>query len=354
MSHVAFDQFTRMFREGEFEEITLSCGELLSLVRGAPPENWRPVDDGFYLVVGGEEMFYAKQYTEDDQIHLKRKDRQWLKQGRDQAATRVATGTGAAGGRPERERSELTPLERAGFLAHARSLRFARLLENTLSFLRKILKDRRAHVSLSGGKDSMLSLRLVREAVGDSPAVHLDSGGEHPASWPHVRSLGNIHRYLPRITYPEILRATYGDGHTVSSAELMRYIMDEPSSRAHEDLDTDSYVIGLREEESSGRKWTGISHGPVYTPKAGGAVRISPLLRWTWKDVWAATVLLSIPIHPAYFERSEGQSLKRSRVGVLTDLASDHTPATLSEFAAANPAAYARLKSSAKEAPWPI
>jgi hypothetical protein len=40
--------------------------------------------------------------------------------------------------------------------------------------------------------------------------------------------------------------------------------------------------------------------------------------------------------------------------GVLTDLASSHSPATLSRFAAKDPAAYARLKAGAPGAPWPI
>jgi 3'-phosphoadenosine 5'-phosphosulfate sulfotransferase (PAPS reductase)/FAD synthetase len=133
----------------------------------------------------------------------------------------------------------------------------------------------------------------------------------------------------------------------------MRYIIDEPSARAAEELDTNSYVIGLRREESIGRSYTGAVHGSLYSPLDGGLTRIAPLLKWTWKDVWAATVLFDLPVHPAYCERLEGESLKNTRVGVITDLASEHTPATLARFKERNPAGYAALKASAPEAPWP-
>ncbi len=276
----------------------------------------------------------------------------------------------------------LSPLELAGFRAHSRTPRFRRLVLETLRDLEGALGSYRyrAHVSVSGGKDSTLAWFLCSKASGTSSitpplvGVHLDSGGEHPASLPFLREEASVRLgaplavYHPHLTYPDLLKLAYGGGgasrgRRVSSASLMRYVIDEPASRAARDLGSDAYVIGLRMEESRGRKMTGLVHGKLHVPAAssdagdeGGAplVRIAPLLDWTWRDVWAATVAFGLPMHPAYAERLPGESMEHMRVGVLTDLASSHAPATLSRFAAKDPAAYALLKASVPEAPWPI
>ncbi len=73
-----------------------------------------------------------------------------------------------------------------------------------------------------------------------------------------------------------------------------------------------------------------------------------------WPGQSRGTVAFGLPVHPAYAERLAGESIEHMRVGVLTDLASSHAPATLSRFAAKDPAAYALLKASVPEAPWPI
>lgn len=260
----------------------------------------------------------------------------------------------------------LTPVERAGLLAHSRTPRFKRMISETLEFLGSALSVHRAHVSVSGGKDSTLAWYLCSKALArslpgaDIPGVHMDSGGEHPASAAFLAEEvsasvgGPLHTYYPHLTYPELLRLAYGGSRRISSNALMRYIIDEPASRAAADLGSDSYVIGLRMEESRGRKLTGLVHGNLYSPEDGSLTRIAPLLRWSWRDVWAATVTFDLPVHPAYAERLPGESIEHMRVGVLTDLSSAHTPATLSRFALNDPSAYARLKASVPEAPWPI
>lgn len=250
----------------------------------------------------------------------------------------------------------MSPLERAALLSHARSRGFARRLEATRELLADALSRHRPHVSLSGGKDSTVALHLAREADPSIPAAHFDSGGEHPATKEHVlSSFENVRVFLPRVSYIELLRIAYGSGVYIPSGELMRYIIEEPSERAFAELGTESYIIGLRAEESRGRRMSALAHGEVYEPEGGGGrARIAPLLFWSWKDVWAAMLLFDLPAHPAYAERLPGESLADMRVGVITDLASEHTPATLARLAHFDPAAYARLKALVPQAPWPI
>lgn len=361
---VSFAEFAQSFAEGSFTEVRLSYAEYLMLVREIPATVWKQLSHEYFsLHTPRRAIIYHKIQTQDDYYPLQLKEvREWPKEKAERAETFPPEVTAIVARQVRsitERRSSLSALERAGFLARSRSVQFKQLLKETMAFLRETLPQFPCHVSLSGGKDSTLCWYLAREAGFDVPAVHFDSGGEHPNTLDHLKYLSeflsttNLYIYYPRISYIEMLRAAYGGGQQVTSVELMQYIIDEPSARAMQELGVNAYIIGLRQDESVGRKFTGLVQGALYESKSS-LMRIAPLLKWTWKDVWAATVLFDLPIHPAYEERSVGESLKNVRVGVLTDLAAEHTSAVLARFKDCNPAAYGALKHSAPEAPWPL
>lgn len=109
----------------------------------------------------------------------------------------------------------LTALEYAGFRAYSRTARFRRLVLETLRFLEGALGEHRAHVSVSGAKDSTLAWFLCCRAIGGvgkdltgtaPTGVHLDSGGEHPASLPYLREEASVRLAAPlSVFHPHLI-----------------------------------------------------------------------------------------------------------------------------------------------------
>lgn len=248
-------------------------------------------------------------------------------------------------------------IERAAFLAHARTKAFRRREDAALEFLRDVLSRYRAYVTFSGGKDSSVAWHLALRVKPNVPAAFFDSGGEHPLTPKFVRRFadqvgGRLEVFEPRLTYLDLLWLGYHGGTWISSETLMRFIIDEPAEAAAEMFDADAYIIGLRMDESHARKMTGLSHGPEHT-MPGGMTRIAPLLKWSARDVWAYIVKYGLPYHPAYDERFEDEPIERRRVSVVVDVAAWTAPTTLARLRRWHPDVYHRLKAELPGVPWP-
>lgn len=250
----------------------------------------------------------------------------------------------------------MTNLERTALALESTKSHFKEKVAESLGLLAGVSEP--FFVSVSGGKDSTVLWHLANQVKPKTPGAFFDSGGEHPLSLPFLKELAAhisapLHVFQPRINYLELLNLAYSGGAWISSEEIMALIIDEPAQMAAEALQTTAYAVGLRADESKGRRKDAQVHGPLYLRK-NGELRIAPLQKWTTRDIWAYIVANDLPYHPGYDERFAGEKLEDMRVGVLTDLASSYAPASLSRLAYFQPAHYAKLKAAAPEAPWPV
>ena len=60
-------------------------------------------------------------------------------------------------------------------------------------------------VSFSGGKDSTVVLKLVRELYPDVRAVYCDTGLEYPEVKEHVKKFNNVEIIRPKKTFKEAI-----------------------------------------------------------------------------------------------------------------------------------------------------
>ena len=60
-------------------------------------------------------------------------------------------------------------------------------------------------VSFSGGKDSTVLLKLVRELYPDVKAVYCDTGLEYPEVKEHVKSFDNVEIIRPKKTFKQVV-----------------------------------------------------------------------------------------------------------------------------------------------------
>jgi len=212
-----------------------------------------------------------------------------------------------------------------GDLAHARTRAFQERVRAALSVIEQATTIGKIGVSYSGGKDSTCTLDLVRRLCPDAPSAFFDSGCEYPGTYEMVRryeatvikpqmSLLEMCRYGGYWGYlkPEDPRAEF---------DFFGFLVAEPSERFVEMYDLGVIAMGLRGQESSGRRASARKRGELYQIKATGIWHLCPLAKWRTEDVWAYIASRDLPYNPAYDKMAAiGIPRDRWRVAMLLGL----------------------------------
>lgn len=245
----------------------------------------------------------------------------------------------------------MTGIERAGLLAHTHTRRFKRLEAEALAWMEEKQAKYSPIVSFSGGKDSSVVVHLANR-IKPTPLVFLDSGGEHPLSRDFCQRVAKEQGLEllvedPRLNYRELLELAYEFGENsayLPPGSVREFIIFETCEAACERVGADSYMLGLREEESAHRKLSSYLHGDDYYVQSRGMTRLCPLLKWRVDDILGYIAKHNLPLHPAYTdERLKGEKLIDIRVGVLTDPTASYTPKTINKLKQFHPEAWAEL-----------
>lgn len=216
----------------------------------------------------------------------------------------------------------MSPLERAGFLAHSMLPAYRRRVDRSL---RLIGQHRDLCVSASWGKDSNVLLHLVSLALGEVVAVH----GRYPeddrapdmddvrdaviAACPgHIRCLDAYvpgeremfrrvgHAWTEAITPEEKQAESWWAAEF--SAGMMRGIAAAGCQGS---------FIGMRADESHARRMNIAKRGEAYCVASRGGERVVlPLAGWSGNDIWAYTVANGLPWLRMY---EFGESRHRAR-----------------------------------------
>ncbi len=202
------------------------------------------------------------------------------------------------------------------FRIHAKTRGFLRRVEELHDVLAS-LDPRRCYVSWSSGKDSGVVAHAAHAVHPGIAICKVDAGV--PVHWSEAerrtwieyasRQGWDLHLFTwEKYQEKKIALAEHDEAHRRAAHESMF----APLSAWAQETGRDHILMGIRAEESRGRRASLATHGERYRA-LNGMTRVAPLGRWTTMDVWAYTVTKSLPYLDIY--RHLGPEARNGLIG---------------------------------------
>lgn len=184
-----------------------------------------------------------------------------------------------------------------------------RRIKCALSLIEEAEKIGRIGVSVSSGKDSLVTLDLVRTVIPDAPVAFYDSGEETE----YLYNYEFCQRYGIDIITSEIplaqLCRDYGYwGHKPEVADcnvdFFAFMVGEPAYRFIKKYDLNITAMGLRTQENMCRRRLRQQRGLFYqvhsVPNHDIYYHLIPIADWSHDDVWAYIAGKNLYYNPEY------------------------------------------------------
>jgi len=174
-------------------------------------------------------------------------------------------------------------------------------------------------ISTKFGPYSATLLHMVTQIKPDILVVWVDSGFNTRATYRFAEKVIqdfelNIFTYTPKYT-SERIKARFNGIPSVGSEHhdvFSEIVKIEPMKRALEDLKPDCWFSGLRAQQSSYRESIGyVSTGP------SGVSKISPLLKWSTKDLYEYNRSNNLEEEHDYFDPVKGHGNRECGIHLL-------------------------------------
>jgi phosphoadenosine phosphosulfate reductase len=195
---------------------------------------------------------------------------------------------------------------------------FKRKVLESLRLIEKYISDY-SYVSWSGGKDSNVVLDLCLRVNPKIKVMHIESGYGIPESSEFIKNIIalkklNYEELLTNIDYIELCEE-FGLPHNRSDntqKKVVSMIKKNPANEWSKANKYNTVFWGIRAEESLNRKALMKFKGKSFVDK-NGIRRISPIMDWKIKDVWAYHFYSGFPINPIYEKENCGESCETIR-----------------------------------------
>lgn len=188
-------------------------------------------------------------------------------------------------------------MDKKSALLYAQLKPYKALVNKTSGFIKWALKQvENPYVACSFGKDSSVMLHLILNHAPNIPVRF----ASHPETSLLDNYQGVIELWVDRygINYQEI----FCHGGLIKVRHHQRNMLDA----LHENWD--SFFVGIRKQESVGRRISLKKYGMFHKLKSTGRVKISPLADWTEKEISAYTISNNLPVLEKY--KKEGFSAR--------------------------------------------
>lgn len=189
----------------------------------------------------------------------------------------------------------MPPEKQLRFELHARTAGFGRRLERARQRIGDWMRlVESPYIAFSTGKDSTIILSLVREQLPDAPAVYLDADSTFPESREMLARTENLVCFAADEPILDTLARHGLDGGADLDRATMQSTVWGPISRLVAEYGFDGVALGLRADESYGRRMNAYVRGSIYQYRRDGLWACQPLWDWSYNDVWAAIVALDL------------------------------------------------------------
>lgn len=274
--------------------------------------------------------------------------------------------------------------QRAAWAAHAATAGYRRRVERSIEIvhvgMHKLGRDRRLVCSLSGGKDSVAMAGVIEQAgyADLVPCCYAHTDLNLPDTLVTVQEtaerldmdldviepdgLGeHVRRIAERYGAP-VPQEPFRGYDAVSLLEAIPPTVDLPDAMAdvHRAIAAGNMMVahlyahelrgafvGLRAEESRGRRWNRATRGPIYQHATDETWTITPLIDWSGLDVLAYLEARGLPLHPYYrraWEWEQGRTpVDRLRVDLAIPAGWIASGGAVARLRGAYPEFFARL-----------
>lgn len=172
-------------------------------------------------------------------------------------------------------------------------------------------------VAVSGGKDSVPLGHLVKQHC-DPLIIWNDSGLELPESREIIEQLCKQLDCQLAIAKGDAINVWSANKGFRNDAKVDRECIINPTISVLKQYDISLEFVGLREEESKGRKIIIRKYGGIHQNKKWGCATAWPLRKWKAQDSLAYIDEFNLPLHPAY-NRVFGKERHEIRVSWVYD-----------------------------------
>jgi len=205
--------------------------------------------------------------------------------------------------------------QRKADLLHARTQEYQTVVASAKQTIYHALQHmKNPYVSFSGGKDSLVMLHLVLEQK-RVPVVYWDADASNPDTENFLELI--VDKWdLDMIRFKtesmmSVFRK-YGINHPKIEEKTMLATVYRPIKKLMRDYDFDGVFVGLREEESFGRRQLIRHKGSVFWNKSQGILECLPVAYFSVQDIWAYITSHDLPYNAVY----DRQSLPRNEIRV--------------------------------------
>lgn len=220
----------------------------------------------------------------------------------------------------------------------------------SMMLIKKEIKNHNVSLALSFGKDSMTMLHICHKyKLLDKIKIVMwnNSGMEYPDALEmrdYVVERYNLKNFVE--TSPED-PYSYFRGKDVLDDNVMKTFVfeciEQPRWRMMDKYNINCTLLGLRNQESRGRRINYCLNGDTYYNKREEAKIILPLAKWKAEEIFTYAAHENIPLHPHYSICDEkGLQKEQARVNMFCDL-NDHQRGRISKLKTLYPDHYNNL-----------
>ena len=200
------------------------------------------------------------------------------------------------------------PLRHAAWLAHAATRGHRTRVDRAKRIIEKSL-HRGLAVSVSGGKDSIALLGIVRDIDPSARAVCIDDGLQTAPTYAVLRATPSLDWVPSDMPLQRMMmiagywgyRGPEDREHVWTQRAWEDCLLFGPLRRYLHQHGLSGTYVGLRADESRGRKMRAHKYGPEHYLAGRDLWSVCPILDWSGTDSLAAAAARELPISSVYY-----------------------------------------------------